>query len=319
MSSNNVVHVAVAVIKNEHGQYFIAKRHEDSHQGNLWEFPGGKVENNETVINALKRELFEEIGITLVQASPLIQIHHDYEDKSVLLDVWLVDMFDGQAFGKEGQKTCWVKKDDLSLYEFPAANLPILKAIELPDRYMITGKFKDEKELLTRIQSSLERNIKLIQFRTQGLTEEMYFDYANKIYQLCEKLGAKLLLNTSVENYKKYEADKFSHGLHLNAKEIGFFTAGEFSPELLISTSTHNHDELKLAEKNKIDLVMLSPVNETMSHPDVIPLGWKKFKQIVEKTNIPVYALGGMTEEKLNKAKINGAQGIAAIGEFWDV
>ena len=319
MSLNNIVHVAVAVIKNEHGQYFIAKRHEDSHQGNLWEFPGGKVENNETVINALKRELFEEIGITLLQASPLIQIHHDYEDKSVLLDVWLVDMFDGKAFGKEGQKTCWVKKDDLSLYEFPAANLPILKAIELPDRYMITGKFKDEKELLTRIQSSLERNIKLIQFRTQGLTEEIYFDYANKIYQLCQKVGAKLLLNTSVENYKKYEADKFSHGLHLNAKEIGFFTAGEFSPELLISTSTHNHDELKLAEKNKIDLVMLSPVNETMSHPDVTPLGWGGFKQLVEKINIPVYALGGMTESKMNEAKINGAQGIAAIGEFWDV
>lgn len=319
MSLNNIVHVAVAVIKNENGQYFIAKRHEDSHQGNLWEFPGGKVENNETVINALKRELFEEIGITLLQASPLIQIHHDYEDKSVLLDVWLVDMFDGKAFGKEGQKTCWVKQDDLSLYEFPAANLPILKAIELPDRYMITGKFKDEKELLTRIQSSLERNIKLIQFRTQGLTEEIYFDYANKIYQLCEKTGAKLLLNTSVENYKKYEADKFSHGLHLNAKEIGFFTTGKFSPEVLISTSTHNYDEIKLAEKKKIDLIMLSPVNETMSHPDVIPLGWEKFKQIVEKTKTPVYALGGMTENKMNEAKINGAQGIAAIGEFWDI
>ena len=148
MSSNNVVHVAVAVIKNEHGQYFIAKRHKNSHQGNLWEFPGGKVENNETVIDALERELFEEIGITLLQASPLIQIHHDYEDKSVLLDVWVVDMFDGKAFGKEGQKTCWVNQDDFSLYDFPAANLPILKAIELPDRYMITGIFKDEKELL---------------------------------------------------------------------------------------------------------------------------------------------------------------------------
>ena len=319
MSLNNIIHVAVAVIKNEHGQYFIAKRHKNSHQGNLWEFPGGKVENNETVVDALKRELFEEIGITLLQASPLIQIHHDYEDKSVLLDVWVVDMFDGKAFGKEGQKTCWVQQNEFSQYDFPVANLPILKAIELPDRYMITGKFNDEKELLTRVQSSLERNIKLIQFRTQGLTEEIYFDYAKKIYQLCDNVGAVLLLNTSVENYKKHAADKFSHGLHLNAKEIGFFSAEEFSPELLISTSTHNYDEIKLAEKKKVDLVMLSPVNETMSHPDVIPLGWEKFKQIVEKTNIPVYALGGMIEKKMNKAKINGAQGIAAIGEFWNI
>ena len=169
MSLNNVVHVVVAVVKNEHGEYFIAKRHENSHQGNLWEFPGGKVENNETVIDALKRELFEEIGITLLQTSPLIQIHHNYEDKSVLLDVWYVDKFDGEAFGKEGQKTCWINQNEFSLYDFPAANLPVLKAIKLPDRCMITGKFKDEKEFLDRIQISLENEVS-----EKGLDQDGY-------------------------------------------------------------------------------------------------------------------------------------------------
>jgi 8-oxo-dGTP diphosphatase len=198
MSLNKIVHVAVAVIKNQHGQFFIAKRSKNSHQGDLWEFPGGKVENNETVLAALKRELFEEVGITPIQASPLIQIHHDYGDKAVFLDVWCVDEFTGKVFGKEGQKTQWIKQDEFSLYNFPAANSPIIKAIQLPDRYMITGKFKDEKELLSRIQSSLNRNIKLIQFRTKNLPEKTYFDYAKKIYALCEKGQAKLLLNTSV-------------------------------------------------------------------------------------------------------------------------
>ena len=318
MSLNKIVHVAVAVIKNQHGQFFIAKRFKNSHQGDLWEFPGGKVESNETVLAALKRELFEETGITLIKASPLIQIHHDYGDKAVFLDVWCVDEFTGKVFGKEGQKTQWIKQDEFSLYDFPAANSPIIKAIQLPDRYMITGKFKNEKELLSRIQSSLNRNIKLIQFRTKNLPEKTYFDYAKKIYALCEKEQAKLLLNTSVENYKKYKSDKFSHGLHLNAKEIEFFSVDTLNSELLISTSTHNEDELRRAEKKKVDIVMLSPVNETMSHPDVIPLGWGKFKQLVEKIKTPVYALGGMTEDDLNTAKTNGAQGIAAIGLFWD-
>ena len=142
----NIVHVAVAVVKNRSGQYFIAKRPLDSHQGGLWEFPGGKIEDNESVLDALKRELFEEIGIELIKATPLIQIQHNYSDKSVLLDVWNVDEYSQDAFGNEGQETCWVQNDELSLYDFPAANIPIIKAIQLPDKCMITGNFNNEKE-----------------------------------------------------------------------------------------------------------------------------------------------------------------------------
>ena len=317
MSENNMVHVAVAVIQNSHGQYFIAKRPLESHQGGLWEFPGGKVENNETIVEALKRELFEEIGITLVHASPLIQIHHNYSDKSVLLDVWCIDEFTGKAFGKEGQETCWINKSELSLYDFPAANLPIIKAIQLPDKYMITGEFEDEKELLTRVQSGLKNGIKLIQFRAHYLSEDNYFNYAEKIYAICEKENTILLLNTSFENYKKYKAHQFSHGLHLTTKEIESFSSELLENNLLIATSIHNQDELLIAENSNVDFVVLSPVNKTRSHPNATPLGWGAFKQLTMKAHIPVYALGGMQEQDLKKSKDNGAQGIAAIGEFW--
>ena len=80
----------------------------------------------------------------------------------------------------------------------------------------------------------------------------------------------------------------------------------------------HMIDSVEKAEEKKVDIVMLSPVNETMSHPGAVPLGWRKFKQLVEKTNIPAYALGGMTEDDIKTAKTNGAHGIAAIGLFWD-
>lgn len=318
MPDNNIVHVAVAVIQDSRGQYFIAKRPQESHQGGLWEFPGGKVENNETVVEALKRELLEEVGITLVHASPLIQIHHNYSDKSVLLDVWCIDEFTGKAFGKEGQETCWINKSELSLYDFPAANLPIIKAIQLPDKYMITGEFEDEKELLTRVQSGLKKDIKLIQFRAHNLNEENYFNYAEQIYDICEKENAILLLNTSIENYKKYKAHQFSHGLHLTTKEIELFSSELLENNLLIATSIHNQEELLIAENNNVDFVVLSPVNKTRSHPNATPLGWGGFRQLTRKAHIPVYALGGMKEQELKKSKDNGAQGIAAIGEFWN-
>ena len=318
MPDNNIVHVAVAVITNNAGQYFIARRPEEVHQGGLWEFPGGKVEGTETVLEALKRELFEEIGITLVLASPLIKIHHEYTDKSVVLDVWCVNEFTGQAFGKEGQETRWINKSELSLYDFPAANTPIINTIQLPDKYMITGDFESEKDLLLKTHLGIQKGIKLIQFRAHHLSELSYFDYAKKIYAICNKENVTLLLNTSVDKYVGHRAHTFSQGLHLTSKEIKFLTSLSFDNKVLISTSIHNQKELTDAEKRKVDFAVLSPVKNTLTHPDVTPIGWDIFKKLVEKSFLPVYALGGMKEEDIKKSKECGAQGIAAIGEFWN-
>lgn len=317
MSLNNIVHVAVAVIKNQQGQIFIAKRPKKSHQGDLWEFPGGKVENNETVLEALKRELLEEIDITLIQASPLIRIHHDYDDKSVLLDVWCIDEYTGEAFGKEGQKTRWIKQEEFSLYDFPAANFPIIKAVQLPNKYLITGDFENKEEFLTKLRLAIQNGIKLIQFRAHHLDDDEYIAYANKAYTVCKKMNARLLLNTSVANYKKHQAHNFSHGLHLNSKELNLFSLNAIRSDLLLSASVHNNEELQLAQKYNLDFVVLSTVNKTLSHPNALPLGWDNFNQLTEKAKLPIYALGGMIESDLKIAKEKGAQGIAAIGAFW--
>jgi len=122
--------VAAAAILNPQGQLLIAKRSDDKHQGGLWEFPGGKVEVDESVETALKRELFEEIGIDTLQCEPLIRIEHDYSDKSVVLDVWIVSSFSGEATGLEGQPIEWIDPVDMDSYQFPEANLPIIAALK---------------------------------------------------------------------------------------------------------------------------------------------------------------------------------------------
>lgn len=123
------VHVAVGVIKKD-DLIFIAKRHELQHQGGKWEFPGGKVEAGETVTQALARELNEEIGIDVQSSTPFLEIHHDYPDKSVHLDIHLVEEFDGQARHLEGQDHKWVAISDLNNYEFPAANIVIIEKLQ---------------------------------------------------------------------------------------------------------------------------------------------------------------------------------------------
>ena len=124
------VHVAVGVVINAQGLILVSKRPDHVHQGGLWEFPGGKVEADENVQQALTRELSEELAIAVINSAPLIAIEHDYSDKSVLLDVWWIDSFDGEPHGREGQLWQWVAVDKLRDLEFPAANKPIIAAIE---------------------------------------------------------------------------------------------------------------------------------------------------------------------------------------------
>jgi 8-oxo-dGTP diphosphatase len=120
-----VVEVAVGVIKRA-DKIYISKRADTLHQGGLWEFPGGKREQQESIEQALCRELLEEVNITILEQQALMVIEHDYGDKKVKLDVRLVEQFLGEPSPQENQFAQWVNIDELNNYEFPQANLPII-------------------------------------------------------------------------------------------------------------------------------------------------------------------------------------------------
>jgi len=127
---SKIVHVAVGVIvakiNDEEKHYYLTKRLADAHQGNKWEFPGGKVEVDETIAQALHRELKEEIGIDILSCQPLTIIEHDYGDKKVTLHVFLVDNYLGEPNAQEGQGEGWFLLNELKKLDFPAANQAII-------------------------------------------------------------------------------------------------------------------------------------------------------------------------------------------------
>lgn len=125
--------VAVGVITNSEGEILIAKRPNQLEQGGLWELPGGKLAPYETGLQALKREITEEVDLKVEAARPLIRISHTYPNNTVLLDVWKVLKFSGTPKGVEGQPIRWVSQTNLANYCFPQANLPIFQAIQLPE------------------------------------------------------------------------------------------------------------------------------------------------------------------------------------------
>jgi len=126
------VRVAAGVIRRDDGAVLLARRPREAHQGGLWEFPGGKIEADECVVDALARELSEELGIHIDGATPLIRVRHAYPDKLVDIATLEVRAWRGEPHGREGQLVRWVAAEALTGYRFPAANLPILAATLLP-------------------------------------------------------------------------------------------------------------------------------------------------------------------------------------------
>ena len=124
------IHVAAGVILNARHEVLIALRPRDKLQGGLWEFPGGKVEAGETAQEALARELLEEINLTVLESSRFLVVDHDYGDKQVKLDVWLVTQHSGIPHGREQQEITWVHIDNLQAYRFPDANTAIVDALQ---------------------------------------------------------------------------------------------------------------------------------------------------------------------------------------------
>jgi len=123
------VHVAVGVILRDQ-QYFLTKRLDNAHQGGKWEFPGGKVEVDETVAQALHRELEEEVAINILSCQSLLEINHDYGDKKVKLDVYLVTNFQQEPVAQEGQQSGWFSLCELEKLSFPAANVAIIEKLK---------------------------------------------------------------------------------------------------------------------------------------------------------------------------------------------
>ena len=304
------VHVVAAAIFDARGRVLVSRRPGHVHQGGLWEFPGGKLEPGEDVIAGLQRELYEELGITLQSARPLIRVRHDYPDKAVLLDVWRVDMFDGEPSGQEGQPIEWVATGDLRDYRFPAANGPIIKAVQLPDRYLITPE--PCPGFLAKLEQVLAGGISLVQLRAKAMSPADYRALVPEVLSVCRAANARLLLNADPQLAQELDAD----GVSLSSARLMALAERPVALKL-VAGSCHTQAEVEHACALGLDFVAVSPVQETRSHPGAVVLGFDGLRALTELATVPVYALGGMGEADLDTAFRHGAQGIAAIGGLW--
>ncbi|KHT33128.1 8-oxo-dGTP diphosphatase MutT [Pectobacterium carotovorum subsp. carotovorum] len=119
--------VSVGIIRNAEQQYFIARRPDGVHMAGMWEFPGGKVEEGETPEQALIRELHEETGIEASAPQALNDKTFSTPERIITLHFFLVETWQGEPYGREGQESRWVNVDELREEEFPPANAEMIR------------------------------------------------------------------------------------------------------------------------------------------------------------------------------------------------
>jgi 8-oxo-dGTP diphosphatase len=130
LSATRVIRVVAAALYDGRGRVLIADRPAGKHMAGRWEFPGGKVAEGETLSAALARELNEELGITVSQAEPLLDLTHDYPDRRIELHLWVVKGYTGEPRSLDGQRLKWVEPARLSEEDILEADLPFIQALQ---------------------------------------------------------------------------------------------------------------------------------------------------------------------------------------------
>jgi len=306
-------HVAAGVLRRQ-GQVLVSQRRAGDEFAGLWEFPGGKLEPGETPVQSLRRELAEELGITVGRVMPLLCLQHRYPRRTVVLHVFDVLDYQGQVRGLEGQVVHWLDKKELSLLPFMPANGAILKAVLLPKVYGITWANKlGIAETLVRLEVAITNGLRLLQVREPDMNNRQLRYFFEQCREICRPSGVKLLLHGHPGRALRWYAD----GVHLTSSQLFAFSGRPLPEHVLVAASCHSLRELVQAAKLGADFAVLSPLKKTRSHPLAQPLGWKKFTTLCNQAAIPVYALGGMHWRDVTVARNSGAQGVAMMRACW--
>ena len=302
---NNMIKVVVGVVHNNSKEIFISRRKKNQFMSGYWELPGGKVENNEDLSSALKRELFEEIGIKIEKFSLIQTIQQQYPKRIIDLSIYVIDKYSGTPVGKEGQDFSWCSIEKFKEYKLLPTMWKIIKRLSLPKSYWITPDNHNSNAVFEECNKRLSEGIKIIQLRSKSQLDKAYIDKFNK---LCQLNQAKLVLNIPHMVF-----DEPCDGWHLTSTELMVTSTREFPDDKLLGASAHSLIEAKHAEKISVDYISLSPINETPSHPKTQILGWEKASEIISQCKVPIYLLGGMNKDSMDKALSIGAKGIAGI------
>jgi 8-oxo-dGTP diphosphatase len=311
MPARRPVDVAVGILIDADGRLLLASRPPGKPYAGYWEFPGGKLEPDETVADALRRELHEELGVDIGAVFPWLVRVFEYPHALVRLHFCRVFDWHGVPHGREQQRFGFFAGDALPAPLLPAT-IPVLRGLDLPAVCALTAaRVLGVEAFLRRLESALARGLQLVQLREPELDDAEVDRLFGEVRAMTAATGARLVVNSRHARALWDRAD----GVHLTSAALREASARPDVP--CVGASVHDAAELARAGDLALDFAVLGPVRPTASHPGQPPLGWTEFERIARDTTLPVYAIGGMTTDELRLAMACGAHGVALLSAAW--
>jgi len=306
------VRVAVAVLQRSDRRVLLAQRLPGTPYPGYWEFPGGKLERGESPHEALARELDEELGIEIVNATPWLVQRYDYPHANVELNFFRVFAWRGEPRSRIGQAIAWQIPGAFDVAPLLPANETILRSLDLPSIYGISmAEDLGEEDFLRRARKAVANGLRLIQLREKSWPVERLRRLAERLLPIAHDAGARVLLNGDPALARQLGCA----GVHWTAAALR--EASVRPDAMLCAASCHDEAELARAAELGVDFAVLGPVAATPSHRGITPLGWPRVAQLLRGTPIPVYALGGLESADLETAIAHGAHGVALRRAAW--
>jgi len=213
----SITDVAAAVLVDQDGRFLLAQRPPGKVYAGYWEFPGGKVERGERFADALRRELREELEITVRTAYPWITRTYMYAHAHVRLHFFRVTEWDGVPRPQEGQAFEWQLPGRPTVSPMLPANAPVLQSLALPHVYGISmARALGVRVFLERLDHALAGGLRLVQLREKELGAAEVEVLGREVARRCHANGAKLLVNGETELVWRLGAD----GVHLSAARL---------------------------------------------------------------------------------------------------
>jgi len=306
-------HVLAGVLTDPRGRILLARRLDGREFAGLWEFPGGKREPGEPPDAALARELNEELGIEAEIGAPVICVPHATPRRRLQLDVRRIRRWRGTPKGREGQALAWVQPEKLLRYDMPPADRPVVAALMQPDRYFITPTpAADDTAWLTQVETAVTAHaIKRMQVRMPGIEPSRQRHLLSALLARPHLREVEIWVNGEPEL-----ARAFHLGLHLRSNQLHDPAMLKRDKRPPLAASCHTQADLHQARTIGCRFTVLGPVKPTATHPGHPGIGWDGFSALREHSDLPIYALGGLSPEGIPTARQHGAQGIAAISGF---
>jgi 8-oxo-dGTP diphosphatase len=302
-----ITEVAAAVIERPDGTFLLACRPEGKPYPGYWEFPGGKIEPGEEPRAALDRELREELGIEVREATPWITRVYAYTHATVRLHFFRVTAWAGEPQPLEDQAIAWQRVEAPDASPMLPANAPVLSALALPAVMVVSNATElgfDAWSLKLSAQVIGERL--LVQIREKSLAPQRVQFLLSRALTRGTPFGALVVVNSDCGAFA--QAD----GVHLTSRAL--MEAHARPAGRIVGASCHDAAELAQAARLGLDYAVVGPVAPTASHPGAATLGWAGFAALVKDCPLPAYAIGGLARADLAVARRHGAHGVALRG-----